>query len=72
VGSKRDVADAEEIDLVFAIQLSPDQVIVALAVRFPDDMQAPEIGAQVLEIERQLRAKHHEVVAVYVRPKERR
>ena len=67
----RDVSGAEEIDLVFAIQLSPDQVIVALAVRFPDDMRAPEIGAEILNIERRLRAKHHEVVAVYVRPKAR-
>ena len=68
----RDVSHAEEIDLMFAIQLSPDQVIVALAVRFPADMRAPEIGAGVLEIERELRNKHREVVAVYVRPKARR
>jgi cation diffusion facilitator family transporter len=72
VSMARDVSGAEEIDLVFAIQLSPDQVIVALAVRFPDDMRAPEIGAEILGIERKLRAKHPEVVAVYVRPKERR
>ena len=68
----RDVSHAEEIDLMFAIQLSPDQVIVALAVRFPADMRAPEIGAGILEIERELRNKHREVVAVYVRPKARR
>jgi cation diffusion facilitator family transporter len=68
----RGVGDAEEIDLVSAIQLSPDEVIVSLAVRFPDHMRAPQIGAEILEIERRLRAKHHEVVAVYVRPKPRR
>ena len=66
----REVSKAEQLELMFAIQLSPEEVIVALAVRFPAAMRAREIGAEVLEIERQLRAKHHEVVAVYVRPKE--
>ena len=66
----REVSKAEQLELMFAIQLSPEEVIVALAVRFPADMRAREIGAEVLEIERQLRARHHEVVAVYVRPQE--
>ena len=66
----REVSKAEQLELMFAIQLSPEEVIVALAVRFPADMRAREIGAEVLEIERQLRARHHEVVALYVRPQE--
>jgi cation diffusion facilitator family transporter len=72
VSLAREVSGAAEIDLVFAIQLSPNEVIVVLEVRFPDDMRAPQIGAEVLEIERRLRARFTEVVAVYVRPKQRR
>ena len=68
----RQVSSAQTVEMAFALQLSPDEVLVALRVRFPDDYKAPDIGRDVLEIERQVKAKHPEVKAVFVRPKESR
>lgn len=66
----RQASAARAVEMVFAVQLSPDEVVVALRVQFPDDFRAPDIGREVLEIERQVKAKHSEVIAVFVRPRD--
>ena len=64
------VSEVQDVDVMWAIHLSPDQVVVALRVRFPDDLRAIELAKQVNAIERQVRAKHPEVLWVFVRPRE--
>lgn len=64
----RSAGSATRLEILFTVQLSPDQVIVALGVEFPDAFRAPEIARDFAAIERQVRAKHREVVGVFVRP----
>jgi cation diffusion facilitator family transporter len=65
----KQVSAVEEVNVVFAVQLSPDQVIVALQLRFPDGLPVVEAARQIREIERRVRAAHPEVVGVFIRPR---
>jgi cation diffusion facilitator family transporter len=53
---------------VLTFQLAPDQILVALSLEFSDDLRAPQIEAAVVELERQLREVHPEVMTVFVKP----
>jgi divalent metal cation (Fe/Co/Zn/Cd) transporter len=64
------VSSVEDAEVVFAVQLAPEQVVVALGVRFPDDLTAVDIAKQIHEIERAVRQRHPEVMGVYVRPRD--
>lgn len=66
----KQVSAVRNVEVLFAVQLSPDQVIVALGVEFPDDLRAPELAKQINEIERQVKARHKEVQAVFIRPRD--
>jgi cation diffusion facilitator family transporter len=49
-------------------QLAPDQILVALSLEFADDLRVPELEERVIEIERNIRAQHSEVIALFVKP----
>jgi cation diffusion facilitator family transporter len=49
-------------------QLAPDQILVALSLEFSDELRVPELEERVIEIERSIRARHDEVIAVFVKP----
>jgi cation diffusion facilitator family transporter len=49
-------------------QLAPDQILVALSLEFSDDLRVPELEERVIEIERNIRARHGEVTALFVKP----
>jgi divalent metal cation (Fe/Co/Zn/Cd) transporter len=66
----KDVSQVEEVHVLFAVQLSPDEVVVALQVRFPDSMRAPELAKEIKEIERRVQEAHPEVLGVFVRPRD--
>jgi divalent metal cation (Fe/Co/Zn/Cd) transporter len=53
---------------LLTFQLAPDQILVALSLEFRDDLRAPEIERAVLELERQIRDAHPEVMTVFVKP----
>ena len=53
---------------VLTVQLAPDQILAALSLEFADTLRAPEIEASVMEIERQVRAAHPEVVTLFIKP----
>ena len=53
---------------VLTAQLAPDQILVALSLEFDDHLQAPRIEELVVDIERQIRAAHPEVVSLFVKP----
>jgi divalent metal cation (Fe/Co/Zn/Cd) transporter len=66
----KEVSDVQEVEVVLAIQLSPEQVVAAVKVRFPDHLRAPELAAQIKRIEQAIQKRHPEVIALYVRPRD--
>jgi cation diffusion facilitator family transporter len=53
---------------VLTVHLAPRQIVAALSVEFADGLRTPEIEAKVAELERRIRVKHPEVVALFVKP----
>jgi len=53
---------------VLTVQLAPNQILAALSLEFADNLRAPEIEASVMEIERQVRVAHPEVVTLFIKP----
>lgn len=53
----------------FMVHLAPDQILAALNLEFDDDLRTPEIELGVVSLERRIREKHPEVVALFVKPK---
>ena len=49
-------------------QLAPDQILVALSLEFSDNLRVPELEERVIEIERSIRARHGDVIALFVKP----
>ena len=64
----KDSSKVTDLHLVFAVHLAPEEIVVALSLRFPDDLRSPEIASQIHGIEQSIRRVHPEVVAVFVRP----
>ena len=53
---------------VLTVQLAPDQVLAGLSLQFPPDLRAAEIEESVIDIERQIRAAHPEVMTLFIKP----
>jgi cation diffusion facilitator family transporter len=53
---------------VLTTHLGPDQVVVALSAEFEDHLTAPEIEACVSSLEKEIKATHPEVGALFVKP----
>jgi cation diffusion facilitator family transporter len=48
--------------------LSPDQLVLSLSIEFEDKLCVPELEEVVLELEKRIRARHPEVIALFVKP----
>jgi cation diffusion facilitator family transporter len=53
----------------FTVHLAPEQIVVALNLEFDDDFRSPQIERSVQSLERRVRDRHPEVVALFVKPK---
>ncbi|MEO7549360.1 MAG: cation diffusion facilitator family transporter [Ramlibacter sp.] len=53
---------------VFTVQLAPDQIMAALSLEFEDALRVPDVEAAVMQIERQIRAAHPQVVTLFIKP----
>lgn len=53
---------------VLTVQLAPDQIMAALSIEFTDSLKVPEVEAAVVEIERQIKVAHPEVVTLFIKP----
>jgi cation diffusion facilitator family transporter len=53
---------------IMTVHLAPSQIVVSLSLEFSDDLRTPEIETRIVELERNLRKLHPEVVAVFVKP----
>jgi cation diffusion facilitator family transporter len=58
----------QRADALFTVHLAPEQIAVGLSVEFADEMRTPELEATVAELERCIRERHPEVVALFVKP----
>jgi divalent metal cation (Fe/Co/Zn/Cd) transporter len=57
---------------VLSMQLAPDQIAVAISLKFDDRLRAPEIEQKIYELEGRVRAERPEVVALFVKPQTER
>ncbi|GLH81438.1 cation transporter [Bradyrhizobium sp. SSBR45G] len=53
---------------LLTVQLSPQQVVVALSIEFSDHLRADDIERTVVAIEAALRARHPVIAALFVKP----
>ena len=53
---------------VLTVQLAPDQILAALSLEFDDALRVPEVEAAVMEIERQIKVAHPDVVSLFIKP----
>ncbi|CCD99812.1 cation diffusion facilitator family transporter [Bradyrhizobium sp. STM 3809] len=53
---------------LLTVQLSPQQVVVALSIEFADDLRADDIERAVVTIETALRARYPLIAALFVKP----
>jgi cation diffusion facilitator family transporter len=53
---------------IATVQLAPNNVVAYLSIDFFDYMRAPDIEHAVVELEKQIRATHPEVSALFVKP----
>ena len=58
----------ERANIVLAIHLAPDQIVVGLSLEFADNLTTPEIEDRVVALETAIREAHPEVIAVFVKP----
>ncbi|NII09622.1 cation diffusion facilitator family transporter [Oleiagrimonas sp. C23AA] len=56
---------------VMTMQLAPNQVAVALGAEFADQLTVPQVESHVVAIEKRLKHRHPEIVALFVKPQER-
>jgi cation diffusion facilitator family transporter len=68
LGAAAPISGIERANLLFTVHLSPDQIVAALSVDFEDTLTAPEIEQKVVELERAIRAKNPDVLAVFIKP----
>ena len=53
---------------VLTVQLAPDQIVAALSLQFDDALCTPQIEAAVDRLERRVRERHPQVLALFVKP----
>jgi cation diffusion facilitator family transporter len=53
------------------IHLAPDQIAVMLSLEFNDDLRTTELESVVVNLEKRIRHKHPEVIAVFIKPQTR-
>jgi cation diffusion facilitator family transporter len=53
---------------VFTTQIGPQQIIAALSLEFADELKTSDIEQKVVELERQVRARHPAVTALFIKP----
>jgi cation diffusion facilitator family transporter len=53
---------------IATVQLAPNNIVAYLSIDFFDYLRAPEIEHAVVELEKQIRAAHPEVSALFVKP----
>lgn len=50
------------------VQLALDQILAALSLEFDDARRVPEVEAAMMEITRQIKVAHPDVVSLFIKP----
>ncbi|MGE5249851.1 MAG: cation diffusion facilitator family transporter, partial [Bacteroidota bacterium] len=58
--------DVEEVRVPLTVQLSPEEIFLALDVQFRPDLQAAELVRVVDELETRIRQDHHKVGKIFI------
>jgi cation diffusion facilitator family transporter len=53
---------------ILTVHMAPQQIVVAMSLEFDDALRTPEIESKVRELERRVRAAHHAVITLFVKP----
>jgi cation diffusion facilitator family transporter len=67
----RNEAGVEAANGAMTLHLAPDQIAVMLSLEFKDDLRTPQLEAVVVNLEKNIRRKHPEVIAVFIKPQTR-
>jgi divalent metal cation (Fe/Co/Zn/Cd) transporter len=62
------IAGVVRVNRLTTVHLAPDAVVVSLSIEFADYLTVPEVEQRIAQIERLLREKHPEVLAVLSNP----
>ena len=62
------VAGVVRVNRLTTVHLARDEVVISLSIEFADHLAVPEVEQRIAEMERSLREKHPEVIAVFVKP----
>jgi divalent metal cation (Fe/Co/Zn/Cd) transporter len=62
------VAGVVRVNRLTTVHLAPDEVVISLSIEFADHLTVPEVEQRIAEMERSLREKHPEVIAMFVKP----
>ena len=65
---RRAAGRRSKVNGLLTVQLAPDQIVAALSLEFADELRAPEIEQDVIDIERAIRAAHPTVIMVFIKP----
>ena len=65
----RQASGVAEVSVAMTVQLAPDQIVVALSFRFPDDWRASEVVERVRKIEHAVQTAFPEVVDLFIKPR---
>jgi divalent metal cation (Fe/Co/Zn/Cd) transporter len=55
----------------FTVHLAPDQIVAALDLGFDQDLPAADVEQAMATLEKRIKARHPEVIAVFVKPSAR-
>lgn len=62
-------AGVSGVGRLITVHLAPDQIVVSMDVDFADDLRASEVETIVGDLDRQLKEKHSDVIALFVNPR---
>ncbi|WP_349238610.1 cation diffusion facilitator family transporter [Bosea sp. F3-2] len=72
IGIAAAVSGVESVNGATTVQLSPEQILVALSVTFEGRLSAPEIERATAALDVAVKSKHPEVVSFFVKPQSRK
>lgn len=64
----RELGEEMRFNGLLTVQMAPDQIVLALSLEFDDELRAPDIEAQVNELEQRIRTAHPEIRMLFVKP----
>jgi len=64
----RSIPDVIHANGILTTQLGPDQIIATLSIEFADRLRTSDIEQRVVDLERRVKARHSEVMAVFIKP----